>query len=120
MSSNISKTGMPKETPAPLENGDSENVSLKNYVAGFILAVLLTVISFGLVWFHVVSKQITLVGLAILAALQIFVHLRFFLHLDKSVSQRWNVLSFAFTAVLLLIFIAGTIWVMFTLNSRMM
>jgi len=103
-----------------IENTAAEHVSYKNYITGFILAVVLTIISFSLVLTGVVPKQLAVTGLFVAAAAQIAVHLYYFLHLDSSKSQRWNVITISFTALLLFIFIAGTIWVIHTLNSRMM
>ncbi|MBN2638162.1 MAG: cytochrome o ubiquinol oxidase subunit IV [Bacteroidales bacterium] len=102
------------------ENMGAGHISTKHYIVGFVLAVLLTVVSFGFVMTDVVSKQVAVIGLFVAAVLQMLVHLHYFLHLDRSSEQRWNVIALAFTALLLFIFVAGTMWVMYTLNSRMM
>lgn len=99
---------------------EASHASSKSYIIGFILAVLFTVISFAFVMINQVPKKVAFVGLSIAAMLQMLVHLRYFLHLDNSTGQRWNVVLLAFTAVLVFIFIGGTLWVMYTLNSRMM
>lgn len=104
---------------AHVENAATGHVSYKNYITGFVLAVVLTVLSFGLVLTDVVPERTATAGLFVAAAAQIAVHLRNFLHLDSSASQRWNVIAIAFTALLLFVFIAGTVWVMSTLNARM-
>lgn len=103
-------------------NGATEasHSSYKSYITGFILAVVFTLISFAFVMMEQVPKKVAFIGLSIAALLQMLVHLRYFLHLDNSSKQRWNVVFLAFTAVLVFIFVGGTIWVMFTLNSRMM
>ncbi len=102
------------------ENTGAGDLSPKNYTTGFILAVFLTIISFGLVLTDIASKRITAIGLLVTATLQILVHLHYFLHLDRSSAKRWNLIAITFTALLLFIFVAGTIWIMHTLNSRMM
>lgn len=103
------------------ENMGAGHVTRKNYIIGFVLATLFTVISFGLVAFKdSLSKNTVLILLSVAALLQMFVHLYYFLHLNKSSEQRWNVIALAFTAVLIFIFVGGTIWVMYTLNLRMM
>lgn len=96
------------------------HISTKHYMIGFILAIVLTVISFAFVMVDGVSKTTAVIGLSAAAILQMLVHLHYFLHLDRSSAQRWNVIALAFTALLLFIFVAGTLWVMYTLNSRMM
>jgi cytochrome o ubiquinol oxidase subunit IV len=101
------------------ENMGASHITMKNYLIGFILAVVFTIISFGVVVAGV-SKPASIILLFAAAVLQMLVHLRYFLHLNGSSEQRWNVIVLAFTALMLLIFIGGTIWVMYTLNSRMM
>jgi len=90
------------------------------YVVGFILAILLTVVSFGIVALGVQPQWLAVVALVVAATVQIFVHLRYFLHLDTSKEMTWNLVSIVFTALIVFIFIAGTVWVIFTLNARMM
>ena len=94
--------------------------TMKGYITGFILALVLTIVSFGMVMSHAFSRTTAMVGLFVAAFAQMVVHLHYFLHLDKSSAQRWNVISLLFTALLLFIFVGGTLWVMYTLNSRMM
>lgn len=102
------------------ENMGAGHISTKHYIIGFVLAILLTGASFAFAMIHFTSLTWPIIGLSVAAILQMLVHLHYFLHLDKSSEQRWNVLALAFTALLLFIFVAGTMWVMYTLNSRMM
>ncbi|MGA7781379.1 MAG: cytochrome o ubiquinol oxidase subunit IV [Paraburkholderia sp.] len=94
--------------------------SVSGYVAGFVLAVLLTAASFGLVMFGVVPPQSAMLVLAVLALAQIVVHLVFFLHLNTSSGQRWNVMAFCYTAIAAVILIGGTVWVMHNVSMNMM
>jgi cytochrome o ubiquinol oxidase operon protein cyoD len=94
--------------------------SPSGYITGFVLAVLLTAASFGLVMFGVVSPQSTMLVLAVLALAQIVVHLVFFLHLNTSSGQRWNVMALCYTAVAAIILIGGTVWVMHNVSMNMM
>lgn len=102
------------------QNMEAGHITVKGYITGFVLALLLTIISFSLVMTDIVSRQVAVIGLFVAAVVQMFVHLHYFLHLDRSSTQRWNVLALAFTALLLIIFVGGTIWVLYTLNARMM
>lgn len=102
------------------EVAEASHLSIKSYLIGFVLAVVFTLISFAFVVMEEVPKKVAFIGLSIAALMQMLVHIRYFLHLDTSKAQRWNVIFIAFTAVLVFIFVGGTIWVMFTLNSRMM
>jgi cytochrome o ubiquinol oxidase operon protein cyoD len=90
-----------------------------SYVVGFVLAVVLTAIPFGVVAKHYTSPSNTLVVIAVAAVLQILVHLRFFLHLRLSGTARENLLAIAFAAVLILIMMGGSLWIMFDLSRRM-
>ena len=102
-------------------NNGTGHSTVKGYVTGFILAIVLTVISFGLIMLKdKISETALYIGLFGAAIVQMLVHLHYFLHLDRSTEQRWNVIAIGFTAILLFIFIGGTMWVMYTLNSRMM
>ena len=103
------------------ENMGAGHITKKNYIIGFVLATVLTIISFGLVAFKdSIPRSVIIISLSVAALLQMFVHLYYFLHLNKSSEQRWNVIAIAFTALLVFIFVGGTIWVMYTLNLRMM
>jgi cytochrome o ubiquinol oxidase subunit IV len=94
--------------------------SFGGYLAGFILAVVLTAASFWLVLHGGFSRETALLGLAALAAMQIVVHLVFFLHMNTSSGQRWNVTAFGFTVMTVLIVIVGTLWVMHNVGMNMM
>ena len=94
--------------------------SLKSYGTGFILAVVLTVIPFALAMSGAVSRSVAIGGICAAGVVQILVHLHYFLHLDTSSEERWNVMALLFTLVIMTIFVGGTLWVMYTLNSRMM
>lgn len=103
------------------ENAGHGHATTKSYVTGFLLALILTFVSFGVVMMQdAVSKPVLYTVLALAGIVQMFVHLHYFLHLDWSKEQRWNLIAILFTALLLFIFIGGTIWVMYTLNTRMM
>nr|WP_319495573.1 cytochrome o ubiquinol oxidase subunit IV [uncultured Desulfobacter sp.] len=95
------------------------HLSTAKYLVGFVLAVILTIVSFGLASFQGATSY-ALPGLFIAAIFQMLVHLHFFLHLDRSSKQHWNLITLAFSILLIFIFVGGSIWVMATLNSRMM
>ncbi len=94
--------------------------SFRSYAAGFILSIVLTVISFGLVVNGHLPRSSMILGLLGAAVVQMLVHLHYFLHLDRSSSARWNVLALLFTLLIMFIFVGGSIWIMFDLNYRMM
>lgn len=98
----------------------STHASFKGYAIGFILAVILTVIPFKLVMDGSLDKGTILWIILGMAAVQILVHLKYFLHLDTSSDQRSNVIALLFTALILVIVVAGSLWIMHNLNTNMM
>jgi cytochrome o ubiquinol oxidase operon protein cyoD len=94
--------------------------SFGSYMTGFVLSVILTVAAFGLVMNGTLTGQNALFAIAGLAFVQIIVHLVFFLHMNTSSAQRWNVTAFAFTALTAVIVIGGTLWVMQNVSMNMM
>ena len=95
--------------------------SMKDYVIGFVLAVLLTAIPFWLVMNKVIESSATL-GLVLLAfaAVQIVVHIVYFLHMNSKSEGGWNMLALIFTVVIVGITLAGSLWVMYHMNHNMM
>ncbi|HHA2975169.1 TPA: cytochrome o ubiquinol oxidase subunit IV [Stenotrophomonas maltophilia] len=100
--------------------GGESHGSVKSYLIGFVLAVVLTVIPFWMVMSGDFSRTVNGVVIAITAVLQMLVHLVFFLHLDRSSESRWNVNAAAFTVVVIGIIVVGTLWVMHNMNVHMM
>ncbi len=104
------------------DHGDSGSHStLKGYVTGFVLAVILTVIPFWLVMGKVfASPNLTAMVILGIAAVQIVVHMVYFLHMNSKLEGGWSLLALIFTLMLLVIMLAGSIWVMYHLNANMM
>ena len=103
------------------EDHGASHGTLKSYTIGFVLAVILTVIPFWLVMGKVIPDGGKL-GLVLLgfAAVQIVVHMIYFLHMNTKSEGGWNMLALLFTAMLLVIMLAGSIWVMYHLDNNMM
>lgn len=92
----------------------------RSYCIGLILALVLTLIAFGLVWLKVVTGTQALAVLGFLALVQVVVHLRFFLHIDLGKSHRDDLMLILFTSLILLLIVAGTLWILWDLHARMM
>ena len=105
---------------APIDSTGVSRGSLKSYLTGFILSLILTAIPFALVMSGTLSSSATLAGICSAGVVQILVHLHYFLHLDTSSAARWNVLALVFTLLIMVLFVGGTIWIMSSLNYRMM
>ena len=62
----------------------------------------------------------SMIVIAILALVQIIVHMVFFLHLNTSSGQGWNLLAIAYTVLAAAFLVFGTIWVMHNVTMNMM
>ena len=95
--------------------------SLKGYVTGFVLSVVLTAIPFWLVMGKVFERPgATAAVLLAFAAVQIVVHMVYFLHMNAKSEGGWTLLALIFTLVLVVIALSGSLWVMYHLNENMM
>ena len=99
---------------------DAGHGSVKSYAIGFILSVILTLIPFGLVMYPSLPKSITLWIVLAFAVIQVLVHLVYFLHLDRSQAQRNNVIAFVFTAIVIVLLVGLSLWIMFSIHTYMM
>ena len=107
-------------SPEPQHAAPPLPAPLQPYVTGFVLALVLTGIPFGLVAAELLPRFTALVVIAVLAVVQVVVHLRYFLHIDLESTPRDNLLALAFAAVLIFLMIGGTLWIMLDLDARMM
>ncbi|MEM6481738.1 MAG: cytochrome o ubiquinol oxidase subunit IV [Pseudomonadota bacterium] len=95
--------------------------SYRGYIIGFFLSLVLTIIPFWVVLSEVeISLALALSVIFGLGAIQIVVHVHYFLHVTLSNEAGWQAMSLVFTVVLLVICLAGSIWVMFHLDENMM
>ena len=105
------------------DHGDdgASHSTFKGYMTGFVLAVILTAIPFYLVMGKVFSSSTTTAVVVLgLAAVQIVVHMIYFLHMNTKSEGGWSLLALLFTLVLVVITLSGSLWVMYHLNHNMM
>ena len=97
------------------------HATLGGYLTGFVLSVFLTAIPFWLVMGNVFDRSsTTAVAILLIGAVQIVVHMIYFLHMNAKSEGGWNMLSLMFTLVLVVITLSGSLWVMYHLNTNMM
>jgi cytochrome o ubiquinol oxidase operon protein cyoD len=93
--------------------------SVKQYMLGGALAAVIT----GIVYFVAINKWLEGAQLAafclVLAAVQLGIHLAFFIHVRDREGPNWSAMSFMFTALTALIIIVGSLWIMMNLNYNM-
>lgn len=100
-----------------------QSLSTGKYVAGFILAIILTLISFipvimdMMVSWTISAKILYLMGFGLL---QIIVQVVYFLHLNEGVDAKWNIGTLFFALGCVMIIIGGTWWAIQHLNYNMM
>jgi cytochrome o ubiquinol oxidase operon protein cyoD len=94
--------------------------SVKSYVIGFILSIILTVIPYYLVVNHSMEIDglvLTVMGIAVL---QLLIQVIYFLHLSFKGEEQGKTLSFIFILVVVAILVVGTLWIMWNLHENMM
>ena len=103
-----------------------EKLTIKPYITGFVLSLILTFAAFFIVNEHVASSHHTfnhefiITTILILAAAQLLVQLFFFLHMGKEKKPHWNMSVFLMFIGLILLIVIASIWIMYHLNYNMM
>jgi len=86
------------------------------YVVGFIASVLLTLTAFWLVGSDKVNGNTAIAVILSLGITQLAVQLIFFLHLAHEDKPNWNAIAFQFAAMVVVIIVLGSMWIMQNLN----
>ncbi|MEA1652153.1 cytochrome o ubiquinol oxidase subunit IV [Nitrospirillum sp. BR 11164] len=111
---------IPPHDTAPGDSREELLSSLKAYVIGLALAIILTATSFWAASTHVLWQPGVPIGLAVLAVAQMGVHLVFFLHITTGPDNTNNVLALAFGVLIVFLVVAGSLWIMANLSANMM
>ena len=98
---------------------------LTTYIIGFLLSLILTLVAYILVEVHinaihdVISHQVLLTSVLVIAFVQLAVQLLFFLHLNKESKPYWNTIFFTATFGGVLLVVVASLWIMYHLNYNM-
>jgi cytochrome o ubiquinol oxidase operon protein cyoD len=92
--------------------------TLKSYILGFVLSILLTLTAYSFVISNIFSVQLIIAAVLAIAVIQLHVQLTFFLHFYKETKPRWNLFIFLMTVSFILVVVLGTIWIMGNLDER--
>ncbi len=92
---------------------------LIRYVIGFLIALLLSVISYLVVTTGTFDAVMTMGIILSLAVVQLIAQLIFFLHLDIKGRSATRTATFLFTVAMMLVIVIGSIWIMRNLDYRM-
>jgi cytochrome o ubiquinol oxidase operon protein cyoD len=102
-------------------NQESGKKLITSYVTGFVLSVVLAVLAYHLVRIQAVSGEALYFVLAVLGLLQVLVQGIFFIRLNaKTQDDKWNLITFIFTIIVIMIVVIGSLWIMYNLNYFMM
>ena len=95
-----------------------ERREFHSYVWGIALALVLTLVPFALVHWAAMPDLSLLSVIGAFVLVQMVVHFRFFLHIGFW-QKREDLQLILFSTLLLVIMVAGTIWIMASLATRM-
>ncbi len=101
-------------------SGGAGHGSVKEYVTGLILSIVLTVIPFGLVMAGALSSAAAIAVIIVCAVAQLLVQAIFFLHMNSSSEQSWNLTTGVYTLLIFVIILIGSIWIFTHLHHNML
>ena len=110
----------PGDRPILTDREEGTSYGVLVYSIGLVLAVILTATSFWVANTSLIWAPGIPLGLAVLAIAQMGVHLVFFLHITTGPDNTNNVLALAFGVLIVFLVIAGSLWIMSSLNDGMM
>lgn len=97
-----------------------EHGTVKSYIIGFALSLILTLAAYFIVERHWLSSWMLELTISFIALAQAVCQLLFFLHLGNEPKPRWNTLAFFFMFLVIVIIVAGSLWIMHNLDDRTM
>jgi cytochrome o ubiquinol oxidase operon protein cyoD len=115
--------GRPHEDVAPGDQHDRSQDLLKragSYAIGFVLASLLSALSFYMARSTLVWAPSIPIALSVLAIAQMGVHLVFFLHMTSGRDNVNNLMALAFGLLIVMLLVFGSLWIMTHLNHHEM
>lgn len=101
--------------PTKIKRGD-----IRSYAIGYGLALALTGVAFAIVRWPSFSTTMTFAIVLGFAFVQIVVHFGFFLHISLRKSARDDLQLILFSALIVIMMVAGTLVVLLNLQQRMM
>jgi cytochrome o ubiquinol oxidase operon protein cyoD len=110
---------MSKEPHTPPAKTEPHHGTAKNYVIGFILSLVFTLIPYYLIVQKSYSETALLVAILAFAFIQLIIQAMFFLHLGRKPSPEFHTYFLIATIGAVMVVIGGSIWIMHHLNSHM-
>ncbi len=101
-----------ERSPVESNGAHGSHGSLKSYVTGFVLSIVLTIIPLVVVLNGLLAGTAAVVVLLGTAVLQFAVQLVYFMHLKEEEKPRYNFMTLILGLVILVTIVAGSIWIM--------
>ena len=102
-----------------LDEHAEQDTDLRSYLLGFVFSVVLSAAAFVVMLGESFGRETTMVVRGCLGMLQLFVQLRYFLHIDGRRESQEDLYLILFSVLVLLMMVIGTVWVLGDLAGRM-
>ncbi|MGB0663080.1 MAG: cytochrome o ubiquinol oxidase subunit IV [Pontibacterium sp.] len=103
-----------------MSGGNHSHGSVKEYVNGLILSIILTIVPFYMVISGSFSDTATTVVIVLTAIAQVLVQMIFFLHMNGKAEQSWLTITAIYTVFIVVLVIVGSLWIFEHLNHNML
>lgn len=94
--------------------------TMRGCLIGYIASLILTLIAYFMVVGNWVAAFTTFMTIAALGCVQAIIQLIYFLHVGQEERPKWGLVVFLFMLMVLVIIVSGSLWIMHSLDSRMM
>ncbi len=98
---------------------NNQESSATPLVVGFVSAVFLTLLAYEITVLHILNGWSLVFWILFLAIAQLVIQLIYFLHLAKDSKSTWKIILLCFMVFVVCILVAGSLWIMNNLNTRM-
>ena len=102
-----------------MDKHEDHDSDLRSYLWGFAFSIVLSVTAFAVMLSGSLGREATMVVLGCLGMIQLFVQLRYFLHIDGRRESREDLYLLLFSVLVLMMMVVGTVWVLGDLAGRM-
>lgn len=97
----------------------SHHGSVRSYVVGFVLSLLLTIIPYYMVKSQIIESGPLLIAVMVIAVVQMFIQMFFFLHLGRGPKPFYNIVFFTATSGMIILVVGASILIMNNLYRNM-
>lgn len=98
-------------------------ITLRSYITGFVLSLIITALSFGAMWMHYYTRHAwpghdaLAVSFILLAVIQLVVQLVYFLHIGRH-SKSANLVMLGLAVFIVSTVVGGSLWIMSNLQHN--